>query len=88
MASSTNEWSPPPRVLHQGPRQEAASMTVCSNAVENLHIGALAREQRTSTPNGQDAPCGRHCKTYQQQNWRIAARFGKDDAKHLSMTDR
>lgn len=44
MASSTNEWSPPPRVLHQGPRQQAASMTVCSNAVENLHIGALTRE--------------------------------------------
>ena len=50
MASSTNEWSPPPRVLHQGPWQEAASMTVCSNAVENLHIGALAREQETSNP--------------------------------------
>ena len=50
MASSTNEWSPPPRVLHQGPRQEAASMTVCSNAVENLHISALAREQETSNP--------------------------------------
>ena len=48
--SSTNEWSPPPRVLHKGPRQEAASMTVCSNAVENLHIGALAREQETSNP--------------------------------------
>ena len=43
MASSTNEWSPPPRVLHQGLRQEAALMTVCSNAVENLHIGALTR---------------------------------------------
>ena len=44
MASSTNEWSPPPRVLHQGPRQQAASMTVCSNAVENLGISALTRE--------------------------------------------
>ena len=43
MASSTNEWSPPPRVLHQGLRQEAAPMTVCSNAVENLEIGALMR---------------------------------------------
>ena len=43
MASSTNEWSPSPRVLHQGLRQQAAHMTVCSNAVENLEIGALTR---------------------------------------------
>lgn len=50
MASSTNEWSPPPRVLHQGPRQQAASMTVCSNAVENLGISALTREAGNVKP--------------------------------------
>lgn len=50
MASSTNEWSPPPRVLHQGLRQEAAHMTVCSNAVENLGISALTRETGNVTP--------------------------------------
>lgn len=50
MASSTNEGSPLPRVLHQGLRQQAASMTVCSNAVENLGISANARNNETSEP--------------------------------------
>ena len=50
MASSTNEWSPLPRVLHQGLRQEAAPMTVCSNAVENLGISALTRETGNVKP--------------------------------------
>jgi hypothetical protein len=35
-------------------------MTVCSNAVENRHIGALAREAgNVKTGETKDAPCGR-----------------------------
>lgn len=57
-ASSTNEGSPSPRVLHQGPRQEAASMAVCSNAVENLYIGAGARAGNVKPGTTRMRPAG------------------------------
>jgi len=45
-------------------------MTVCSNAVENFDIGALARETgNVKTGKNQDAPCGRLYARTKKQIW-------------------
>ena len=82
MASSTNEWSPPPRVLHQGPRQQAASMTVCSNAVENLGIGALTREaENVKTGKTRMRPAGDDEQRTRNQAWESLRDSGKATMK-------